>query len=88
MSQFKNEGEHPVKVMFKKAGKEYNVSVGDSSAFDSGDRTSYPFDEQIVAVGETVDFGDAAIVKTVEMTPFSEATQKSLDAMAINSNGG
>ena len=85
MATYKNEGVNPVKVQFKKAGKQYGVVVGDGDVFDSADRTTYPFEEQIVAVGETVDFGDVEIVDTVEMTPFSEATQKSLDQMEENS---
>ena len=80
MSVFKNEAQNPVKVQFKKSGKVYNVAIGDGPVVDEADKTSYPFDEVTVAVGESVDLGAVTWSQVIEVTPFSEAAQKSLDA--------
>ena len=78
MSQYENKGQNPVKVQFKKAGKTYNVNLGEAgNHFDSEDQTSYPFDEITVAVGETVNLGDAQVLDVIEITPFSKATEES-----------
>lgn len=66
---FTNPKQNPVKVMYKLKGKWYNQSVGDGNAFDDGKRTSYPFEEVVVAVGETVELGAAVIFEVIEITP-------------------
>lgn len=81
MSVLKNEGSNPIKVQFKKEGKIYNENIGDGNPFDSDERTSYPFEEVQLAVGESVDLGKITWSQVIEITPFSEATQKSLDAL-------
>ena len=47
-----------------------------------GVNTSYPFEEVQVAVGESVDISETIWATVVEITPFSEATQKSFDEQA------
>ena len=81
MATYTNDKQNPVKVQFKKVGKEYNAGGPDENPFDSETKTSYPFEEVTVQVGESVDLGEVTWSDTVEITPFSEATQKSLDGV-------
>lgn len=88
MSSVRNEFANPLKVQYRKAGKTYNVPNGDQAGFDSEDRTSYPFDELEVAVGESVELNEVEILNIVELKPLSEATQKSLDSFIESSSLG
>lgn len=79
MSVFTNDRQNPIKVQFRKVGKVYGAGSPEENAFDNEKETSYPFEEVLVAVGESVDVGEITWSDIVEITPFSEATQKSLD---------
>lgn len=72
MATYANSGLVPVKVMYKVDGKTYGVQVGDGNGFDDGKRTSYPFDEVVVTPGTTVDLGNAAIIKTIDLSAPAE----------------
>lgn len=69
---FTNPKQNPVKVQYRLKGKVYNDGVGDGNPFDDGKRTSYPFEEVTVAVGESVELGAAEILKTIEITSTAE----------------
>lgn len=77
--KFTNGHQNPVKVQFRKVGKSYSVGGDAGSAVDNDKETFNPFDEVQVEVGATVDLGDVVSYKVVEVTPFSEKTEKSLN---------
>lgn len=67
MTTYVNSKTVPVKVQYKLEGKYYNQSVGDGNPFDTPTRTSYPFEEFVVAPGAEEELGDAVIIGEVEM---------------------
>ena len=69
MTTYVNAKTVPVKVQYKLEGKYYNQSVGDGNPFDTPTRTSYPFEEFVVAPGAEEELGDAVIIGEVEMDP-------------------
>lgn len=61
MSVYTNETSETVRVQYRKVGKFYHVGIGEGGEqFDDGEKTSYPFDEAILAAGESVDLGETS----------------------------
>ena len=59
---------NPVKVSYKAAGRFYNATGSEGNPTDSNNRTSAPFDEVTVAVGESFDVpAGAEIISVVQM---------------------
>lgn len=71
----------PVKVSYKAAGRTYNATGSEGDASDSNNRTSSPFDEITLAVGESFDVpAGAEVVSSVQMGP--DAGSASVDSAA------
>lgn len=80
--QFTNNEATQVKVQYKLAGKVYGVSNGDQADFDDGKTTSYPFEEQWVQPGQTVDLGNTTWVNEVKAVEVSADSEKSFGDFA------
>lgn len=67
MATFTNTGSKTVKVMFKLAGKQYNVGGDADTHLNTAERSAFPWDEVVVAPGATTELGDVTWQKTVEL---------------------
>lgn len=54
-----------LKVAYRLAGRYYNHTASEGEVFDTGDRTSFPFDEADIEVGETWELAKGATLVCV-----------------------
>lgn len=63
----------PVRVDYKVPGKLYNAGNDIDAPFTNAEASSYPFDSQEVAVGETFDSSGHDVVRVVELNGAEQA---------------